>query len=527
MSGMAITIRGWLPAYRRNIGRALLTTLVAAVIPACGSNPVTGKSELQLVSQAQEIQIGEQNYGPYQQTQGGDYQAYPEVQRYVSDVGRKLAAVSDRKLPYQFVVINDSTPNAWALPGGKIAVNRGLLVQLDDEAELAAVLGHEIVHAAARHGAKGIERGIFIQSAVIAAGVAAGNSGYGDLVNSGAQLAGGLVNQKYGRDAELESDYYGMTYMSRAGYDPRAAISLQQKFVKLAENQSQDWMSGLFASHPPSRERVDANRASASQLPSGGELGAARYQLAILPLTRSRDAYEAYDEGRAALRKGDSKTALAKAALAISIEPREALFYTLEGDAENAGGRHRAAISSYGQALQRNRDYFKPYLQRGLVYRRLGNDNRARRDLEASAKLLPTAAAMSSLGQLALQRGDLGNARKYLAAAASSDSADGRSAAETLARMDLANYPERFLALRLGLDRSGRLLVQVRNTSPIAVGNIRVRIGYPQGAREIELGVPQTLQPGQATTLTTAIGPLSQAALSQVRVGVSTARPAR
>ena len=85
--------------------------------------------------------------------QGGAYVVDPELNRYVREVGARLARASDRALPYEFVVLNNSTPNAWALPGGKIAVNRGLLVELDNEAELAAVLGHEIVHAAARHGA--------------------------------------------------------------------------------------------------------------------------------------------------------------------------------------------------------------------------------------------------------------------------------------------------------------------------------------------------------------------------------------
>ena len=81
------------------------------------------------------------------QSQGGDYVADPKVQDYVRQVGNKLAAVSDRKLPYEFSVVNDSSANAWALPGGKIAIHRGLLTELKSEAELAAVLSHEIVHA--------------------------------------------------------------------------------------------------------------------------------------------------------------------------------------------------------------------------------------------------------------------------------------------------------------------------------------------------------------------------------------------
>ena len=127
-------------------------TFAATLLTGCVINPVTGDRELALVSAEQEIAIGEQQYEPSQQMQGGEYTLDPELTSYVAGVGQKLAAVSDRQLPYEFVVLNSSVPNAWALPGGKIAVNRGLLTELDSEAELAAVLGHEIVHAAARHG---------------------------------------------------------------------------------------------------------------------------------------------------------------------------------------------------------------------------------------------------------------------------------------------------------------------------------------------------------------------------------------
>ena len=141
---------------RRRI--VLLASLAFAPLSACVINPVTGDRELALISADQEIAIGEQQYEPSQQMQGGEYALDPELTAYVASVGRKLAAVSDRALPYEFVVLNSSVPNAWALPGGKIAVNRGLLTELDSEAELAAVLGHEIVHAAARHGALAMQR---------------------------------------------------------------------------------------------------------------------------------------------------------------------------------------------------------------------------------------------------------------------------------------------------------------------------------------------------------------------------------
>ena len=133
--------------------------LLAALTSGCAINPVTGESELSFVSQDQELKIGAEQYAPSRQMQGGDYLTDPQIGEYVSRVGNRIAAASDRKLPYEFKVINDSTPNAWALPGGKIAINRGLLTELQSEAELAAVLSHEIVHAAARHGAQGMERG--------------------------------------------------------------------------------------------------------------------------------------------------------------------------------------------------------------------------------------------------------------------------------------------------------------------------------------------------------------------------------
>ncbi len=159
----------------------LLVTVLA--VSACGTNPVTGKSEIQFVSETQEIEIGQKNYAPTRQSEGGDFRQLPELSAYVSEIGQKLAkvseqqAVSARKLPYEFVVLNSSVPNAWALPGGKIAINRGLLTELKNEAELAAVIGHEITHAAARHGAKATERGTLMQAGLAAAQIGAAIGG--------------------------------------------------------------------------------------------------------------------------------------------------------------------------------------------------------------------------------------------------------------------------------------------------------------------------------------------------------------
>ena len=197
-----------------------LGAVLVVCVGGCAVNPVTGQRELVLVSASEELAIGRAQYLPAQQMQGGIYATDPELSAYVDRVGQKLAAVSGSDLPYEFVVLNNSLPNAWALPGGKVAINRGLLTALNNEAELAAVLGHEVVHAAARHGAKQIERGLLLQGLLLGAAVGTYDKTYAAGVLVGAQLAAGLIGQKYSRDAEREADFYGTRFMARAGYDP-------------------------------------------------------------------------------------------------------------------------------------------------------------------------------------------------------------------------------------------------------------------------------------------------------------------
>ena len=158
------------------IRQLLSLVLLLVFATGCAVNPVTGKREFSLVSEGQEIQIGEENYAYMQQSGGGEYDIDPQLTDYVQGIGSRLAEVSDRPLPYEFVVLNSSVPNAWALPGGKIAINRGLLTEMSSEAELAAVLGHEIVHAAARHSARQMSRGMLLQVAVVGTAIATSSS---------------------------------------------------------------------------------------------------------------------------------------------------------------------------------------------------------------------------------------------------------------------------------------------------------------------------------------------------------------
>ncbi len=502
--------------------------LAAAVLSGCAVNPVTGKTELSLVSESAELSIGREQYLPSRQMQGGDYTTEPAITAYVSGVGQRLAAVSDRQLPYEFNVINDSTPNAWALPGGKIAINRGLLTELNSEAELAAVLGHEIVHAAARHSAKGMERGILLQGAVLAAGIASQNSQYAQMAVGGATLGSGLITQKYSRDAEREADYYGMQYMARAGYDPQAAIELQQTFVRLSEGQNSDWLSGLFASHPPSQERVEANRQTAGTLSAGGEIGRDRYQQQIAPLVKNQDAYAAYDKGRKALEAGQTAEALTLAEQALAAEPREALFHGLRGDVRFKQGLYQDAVVNYDRAVERNNAYFHYYLQRGLALQELGQRDKAVADLEHSNKLLPTAPALNALGKSSLAQGDREQAKQYFAAAAESQSQPGQEAAASLVRLDLPDNPQQYLKVRLGLDGRNYLLAEVVNGTPMTVTNVEMVVLVIDAAghrQQVPLHLPGRIAPQQAARVATGIGPFADSKdLRRVQAAVTGAK---
>ncbi len=511
--------------------RIFACLLALGLAAGCAVNPVTGQRELVLVGVDRQIQMGEQNYAPMQQSQGGQYDIDPELTEYVQGVGQKLAAVSDLELPYEFVVLNNSVPNAWALPGGKIAINRGLLTALDSEAELAAVLGHEIVHAAAGHSANQIERGMLLQGLVLGTAIATSDSDYGQLAVLGANVGAQLVNLRYGREAELESDYYGMQYMSKAGYDPQGAVSLQKTFVELSKEQGAadgGWLAGLFSSHPPSQERVQANIATAAKLPPGGVVGDDRYQAAMAQTMEILPAYKAYDEGRKALAEGNTERARAQADKAISIFPGEAHFYALRGDVRMVDASYERAVESYDEAIGHRDDFFYYYLQRGLAYKELGRDERAVADLEKSLAYLPTAPAHFALGNIALERGNRAAAIEHLKVVAGGQGEMADAARTSLIRLDLAQNPASYLATGCDADRDGNLVVLVKNNTPVPVTDVGIALQFRDGAgvlRRADRRIGGVIGPGEVVNLRTGLGPYTPG--SGCPVQVTSAREAR
>ena len=481
----------------------------------CSVNPVTGKNELSLVSNSQEIAIGEQNYRPSQQAQGGIYYIDPNLQSYIKEVGNKLAAVSDRPdLPYEFVVLNNSVPNAWALPGGKIAINRGLLSHLDNEAELAAVLGHEIVHAAARHSAAQMTRGTFIGAGAQILGLTLADSNYSQLANTAIQVGAAAWMARYGRSAELESDYYGMEYMSKAGYDPYGAVRLQQTFVKLSEGRQTDFISGLFASHPPSQERVEANTEKAKSLPKG-ELYVSRYQSKIAQLKKDAPAYKAEEEAIKDIKKKNPKLALTYLDKAIKIQPKDGYFWELRGHAWKMQKDPNNAEKAFTTAIDKNPNLFSHYLARGVLRYEQKKQALARQDLEHSNQLLPTQAASFILGELSLKDNDQAAALKYYQSAATSGGDLGQQAMSKITMLELPKSPSKYVLSKAYLSEDGYLMIAVKNQANIAVTAVTLKLdkmvnGYPVGATA-NFTLPGALEPGQQQAIKTTFGPFKTA----------------
>ena len=396
----------------------ITAALLAATLGACSVNPVTGEKELTLMSASQEVATGQKQYVPYQQQQGGRYVVDPEVNLYVQRVGQKLAAVSDRKdLPYEFVVLNNGTPNAWALPGGKIAINRGLLALLDDEAQLAAVLGHEIVHAAARHTARQMTQATLLQAGVMAAGIAAQKTDYGQWIATGAGLGANLWQAHYGRDQELEADQYGVKYMVAAGYDPQAAVELQQKFVALSKGRESNFFNDLFASHPPSKARVERNQVLAESQP-GGVRNKAAFERAVKQLKQDAGAYSAYQKGIELAQKNDLTGAHANIKNAIALQPNESLFYITQGQLHMANKDTSSALSAFKKAVQLNPEYYMGQLGLGLAYKASNKKAGAKTALVSSMKILATPIGAYHLGEIALVEGNAAQAKEYFTFAA-------------------------------------------------------------------------------------------------------------
>jgi predicted Zn-dependent protease len=236
--------------------------MLAATAGGCSKNAATGKNILTLgMSRDQEIALGSEAAPEFTKEFGGKVES-PRLQKYVSDIGAKMAAQSEGQnptLPWEFTLLNTDVVNAFALPGGKVFFTRGLAEKLTTEAQMAGVMGHEIGHVTAQHGAQRIASTTLFNAGVAVGAVVVTSSdnqrvrqigGYGVPALA---LGGNLVLLKFGRNEELEADRLGVRYMANVGYNPRGQLEVMQVLQSLSSGNQQP---AILSTHPDPGARV-------------------------------------------------------------------------------------------------------------------------------------------------------------------------------------------------------------------------------------------------------------------------------
>lgn len=238
-----------------------LITLSMALLSGCSTVPVTGRSQLSLISAGEEMQLGLTSFDQIKKETPLSKDAAANA--LVQKVGKRIAAVAQTDMPnaqWEFVVFESKEANAFCLPGGKVGVYAGILPITKDEAGMATVLGHEIAHAVARHGGERMSEAMLMQTGGQILGTTLSSAD--PRTQAAATIAYGLTTKvgrelPHSRAQESEADEIGLIYMARAGYDPEAAIGFWQRFAAFSQQQGGGGTPGFLRTHPTDEKRIE------------------------------------------------------------------------------------------------------------------------------------------------------------------------------------------------------------------------------------------------------------------------------
>lgn len=333
------------------LGASVSATSLGA-LQGCAQSPITGERILVGMSEGQERAIDAQQ-APHQFSEDLGAIQDPAVNRYVSDLGRELHTRSHRPdMPYSYRVLNANYVNAYTFPAGAMGVTRGILVNLKDEAELAALLGHEIGHVTARHSAQRSGQGLLANVAMMGVALTA-NERWGDLAMVGGQIGASALLASYSRDNEREADALGQAYMVRSGYPASGMVRLHQLLLD-QEKQAPSLLQTMFSSHPMSSERVaTAERLARTQYAntSGLSTQRERFMDSTASVRRIKPAIEACQSGETAMSRKQLPQAQAAFAQAIKIAPKDYAAHVRMAQCLQAMGKPQEA-RAYAQTGQ-------------------------------------------------------------------------------------------------------------------------------------------------------------------------------
>ncbi len=366
----------------------------AALLAGCATNPVSGRAQLMLVTEEEERRVDRRqapmqfsaDYGPVFDTALADY---------VADIGMKIAHVSHRRrLPYSFTVVDAFYVNGYTFPAGSVGVTRGALLELTSEAELAALLGHEVGHVNARHAAARmsadkVAQVVVERAADLLAMIAPGVDDLTDMAYGLGGLGASLLLAKYSRDDEREADRLGMAYMVRAGYPASGMVDLLRLLQETGDAHP-DLLATMFATHPMSRERFAVARRRAAGYDDGDRpKGRERYMDLTTPLRRHRGAIVEGGRGEAALKGGRFDEADRHFAIALKRAPEDYPTHLLVARLRLAQKRPKEAIPSVEAAMAIKPGEPQSWQVRGLCRFAAEEYEGAREDFARREEALP------------------------------------------------------------------------------------------------------------------------------------------
>ena len=359
---------------------------IISILPSC-AEATTKRPFLNLHPEQKEIEIG-RSYVPYAIEEFDGLYSDREIQSYVKNVGLSLTRVAERKLPYEFYVVNSSQVNAFALPGGPVMITRGLLLRLNSESELANVLAHELGHLNARHHARFLEKQFGLSLLLNIGALLLADKPYGQALLQFGQIGAGLLSLKFSREQEREADQYGLLYAYKAGYDPMGMIKVFEMFKAMEKGErAPEWLS----THPlPETRMAEAKRMIETLRPTGQFITDTQdFQVAKEKLLKTKPSFDEFDKGEKAFAKKDYNQASKHFQKAIELYPenyiaRDYMAYILA-----MAGRLEEAERHSSLALRTMPDVFLTNYVHGYVKFAQREYQESLRYLQRANRLIP------------------------------------------------------------------------------------------------------------------------------------------
>ena len=383
---------------RRDFLWLMSATAVTATIPVvsgCAVSPVTGERILVGLSEQEEVGIDKQ-FSPQQLSLDYGTAQDAALNRYASGVGTSLASRSHRpQVPYNFQVVNANYINAYAFPGGTVAATRGIMLELNNEAEFAALMGHEVGHVNARHSSQRAGQQMVAQVALTTAAIAASaydrTADWAPLIGMAGSVGASALLSSYSRENEREADHLGMEYMTRAGYSPDGMVGLMNVLVSQSKAKP-GLLDTMFATHPMSSERLATMQADAAG--RYGKFAAApvqreRYMDSTADLRKLKPSIEEQQKGERLMSKKSFGEAESHYTAALKAAPTDYTGLCLMAKCQTAQKRYDRAKEYSAQARQINPREAQAMQISGVANLALKQYPTALKEFEAYERALP------------------------------------------------------------------------------------------------------------------------------------------